>query len=120
MADSSFLTVIRIWAATAWADGKLAIAEAEALRRLIDGAELDDADRETARGFLHAPVDLDDTALAALSLDARRGIYRAACRVATLDREVGDDERALLARLCDRLALPGDEAREIERSTLKT
>lgn len=118
MAESSFLTVIRIWAAMAWADGKLAIAEAEALRRLIDGAELDDAEREAARGFLHAPVELDDAALAAMSLDSRRGIYRAACRVAALDREVAASERDLLTRLRERMALPGDEAKEIERSIL--
>lgn len=116
MADSPFLTVIRIWAATAWADGSLAEAEANALRRLIDGAELDDGERELARGFLEQPTGLDDAALAALSLDARRGVYRAACRMAALDRQVAPAERELLAALREKLALPGDEAKEIERS----
>ncbi len=116
MADSSFLTVIRIWAATAWADGKLADAEAHALRRLIDGAELDDADRATATGFLDGPVTLEDASLAALSLDAKRGVYRAACRMAVLDREVAPGEREMLTRLRDQLGLPADEAREIESS----
>lgn len=116
MAESPFLNVIRIWAATAWADGKLADAEAHALRRLIDGAELDDAERETARGFLEHKVDLDQGGLAALSADARRGVYRAACRMAALDREVAKEERDMLARLRDGLGLPGDEATEIEKS----
>ena len=40
MADSPILTLIRTWAAVAWADGKIADAEGEALKRLIDGAEL--------------------------------------------------------------------------------
>ena len=116
MADSPFLTVIRIWAATAWADGKLADAEAHALRRLIDGAELDDADRATATGFLDAKVELDDAGLAALSLDARRGVYRAACRMAALDREVAPAEREMLTRLRVGLGLPTDVALEIEKS----
>src|SRR5688500_554360 len=116
MADSPFLNVIRIWAATAWADGKLADAESHALRRLIDGAELDDAERETARGFLDSKVELDEGGLAALSLDARRGVYRAACRMAALDRDVAQAEREMLDRLRDGLGLPGDEAREIEKS----
>ena len=116
MADSPFLNVIRIWAATAWADGKLAEPEAHALRRLIDGAELDDAERATARGFLDAKVDLDEAGLAAMSLDARRGVYRAACRIAVLDREVAQAERDMLGRLRDGLGLPADEAKEIEQS----
>ena len=116
MADSPFLNVIRIWAATAWADGKLADAEAQALRRLIDGAELTEAERDAARGFLETKVELDEAGLAALSLDARRGVYRAACRMAVLDREVAQAERDMLIRLRDGLGLPGDEAKEIEQS----
>lgn len=116
MADSPFLTVIRIWAATAWADGKLADAEAHALRRLIDGAELDDGERATATGFLAAKVELDHEGLATLSLDARRGVYRAACRMAALDHEIAPAEREMLTRLCNGLGLPADEAHAIEQS----
>jgi uncharacterized membrane protein YebE (DUF533 family) len=116
MADSPVLTVIRIWAATAWADGKLADAEAHALRRLIDGAELDDGDRDAALGFLDAPVSLDDASLGSMSVDARRGVYRAACRMAVLDREVAASERDMLADLRTRLGLPDDEAKEIEQA----
>ena len=116
MADSPFLTVIRIWAATAWADGSLADAEAQALRRLIDGAELDDGDREAARGFLDQPVKLDDIGFGAMSVDARRGVYRAACRMAVLDKDVAKSERDLLSSLRDKLQLPAEEAREIEQA----
>jgi uncharacterized membrane protein YebE (DUF533 family) len=116
MADSPFLTVIRIWAATAWADGTLAKAEDQALRRLIDGAELDDDERKAAEGFLTGPVSLDDASKSTMSLDARRGVYRAACKMAVLDREVADAERTMLAKLRELLALEADEAREIEQS----
>jgi len=114
MADSQFLTVLRIWAAMAWADNVLAPPEAAALRRLIDSAPLEDDERATADRFLDGPVPLDDAGLAALSGDARAGIYKAACRVAALDRDIAESERAMLIRLRDALGLDLDAARGIE------
>ncbi|MBK7076006.1 MAG: DUF533 domain-containing protein [Myxococcales bacterium] len=114
MADSPMLSLIRTWAAVAWADGKIADAEGEALKRLIDGAELTAADREAANAMLAAPVDLADGGLDGLSPDSRRGIYKAACRMAAVDREVAASERALLVRLRDALGITVDDAREIE------
>jgi uncharacterized membrane protein YebE (DUF533 family) len=114
MAESQFVTVIRTWAAVAWADGVIADAERAGLTRLIDGAELTAADRKAAHGFLEAKVDLEDTGLAELSGDARRGIYKAACRMAMVDHEVTDGERAMLVRLRDALGIAVDDAREIE------
>ena len=35
MAESQFLSVIRVWASMAWADGVIHDAEAQALRRLM-------------------------------------------------------------------------------------
>ncbi|HUQ07414.1 MAG TPA: hypothetical protein VM261_33205 [Kofleriaceae bacterium] len=114
MAESQFLTVIRIWAAMAWADGVLAEAEASALRRLISGAQLDEAEGTLARSFLENRIDLGEEGLAELSPDAKHGIYRAACRMAALDREVAPSERSMLVRLRDTLGLTLDSAREIE------
>lgn len=116
MAESQFVSVIRTWAAVAWADGVIADAERNALTRLIDGAELTASDRSTAHGFLEHKVELDDGALSELSGDARRGIYKAACRMAAVDREVTDGERSMLIRLRDALAINVDDAREIEAS----
>jgi uncharacterized membrane protein YebE (DUF533 family) len=99
----------------AWADGKIADAERVALQRLIDGAELSADDRAIANQFLAAPVELG-AGLAALAPDSRRGIYKAACRMAAVDREVTDSERSLLVRLRDGLGLAVDDAREIEAS----
>ncbi|KAB2896011.1 MAG: hypothetical protein F9K40_15295 [Kofleriaceae bacterium] len=114
MADSQFLTVIRIWAAMAWADGVLAEAEASALRRLISGAQLDEAEAEKARSFLESRTELGDDGLAEMSPDAKQGIYKAACRMAALDREVAQSERTMLVKLRDALGLSLDSAREIE------
>ena len=48
MAESQILSVIRMWAAVAWADGVLAEAEAEGMRRLIRNADLTDDERAAA------------------------------------------------------------------------
>jgi uncharacterized membrane protein YebE (DUF533 family) len=114
MAESQFLTVIRIWAAMAWADGVLAEAEASALRRLISGAQLDDEEVAKARSYLEHRTELGDEGLAELSPDAKNGIYRAACRMAALDREVAQSERSMLVKLRDALGLSLDAAREVE------
>lgn len=114
MAESQFLTVIRIWAAMAWADGVLAEAEASALRRLISGAQLDEEEGTLARSFLEHRLELGDEGLAELSPDAKQGIYRAACRMAALDREVAQSERSMLVKLRDALGLTLDSAREVE------
>jgi uncharacterized membrane protein YebE (DUF533 family) len=116
MAESQFLTLIRVWAGVAWADGRVADAEREALSRLIDNAELTAADRALANGFLTTKVELDEAGLDGLSPDARKGIYKAACRMAAVDREVTAAERSFLVRLRDHLGVSVDDAREIEAS----
>ena len=112
--ESQFLSVIRVWAAMAWADGTIAEAESQALRRLIGAAELEDDERQTAYRFLDQKVELDTANVASLSEDARRGIYRAACRMAAVDREVADSERNLLERLRGHLGIADETAKEIE------
>jgi hypothetical protein len=114
MAETQFLSVIRLWAALAWADGVVKPAEATALRRLIDAADLTDGERDHAQGFLAEKVDLDPTNLEGLSVDSRQGIYRAACRLAAVDRDVADVERSFLGRLRSVLAVAPDAAHDIE------
>jgi len=114
MAESQFLSVIRVWAAMAWADGTVAEAESQALRRLISAAELDDDERAAASRFLEERVDLDTANVEGLSEDARRGIYRAACRMAAVDRTVATEERTLLTKLRGHLGLGDEVAGDIE------
>lgn len=114
MAESQVLSVIRMWAAIAWADGVLAEAEAEGLRRLIGGAELTPDERATASRFLEAYTTLPDTYLTTLTPDARRGVYRAACRMAMVDHDVAEPERKVLRKMRALLGVPDDIATEIE------
>jgi tellurite resistance protein len=113
-AESQILTVIRVWAAIAWADGGLTPEEAEGLRRLLRTAELTAEEREAAWRFLSEPVAMPGEYLTSLTPAARRGVYRAGCRVAVVDHVFTQTERRMLDRLRDLLGIPEDGAKEIE------
>jgi uncharacterized membrane protein YebE (DUF533 family) len=113
MADQQILSVIRLWASVAWADGVLAESEAEGLRRLIRSADLTPDEREEASRFLDGKVAPPDT-IELLAPEARRGIYRAACRMAVVDHVLSTTERSVLDRLRGVLQIGDDVAREIE------
>jgi uncharacterized membrane protein YebE (DUF533 family) len=114
MAESQILSVIRMWAAVAWADGMMSETEADSLGRLIRTADLTDDERAGARQFLQVRTELPETYLTNLTPDSRRGIYRAACRMAVVDHVFSVTERALLDRLRTSLGIPADIASEIE------
>ena len=114
MAESQILSVIRMWAAVAWADGVMSETEAESLGRLIRHADLTDDERAGARELLTARTELPETYLTNLSPDARRGVYRAACRLAVVDHVFSATERALLDRLRNLLGIAVDLAQQIE------
>jgi uncharacterized membrane protein YebE (DUF533 family) len=114
MSESQVSTVIRMWAAVAWADGMLARAESESLVRLIRAAELTADEREQAMELLREPVELSEVFLKTLTPVSRRGVYRAACKMAMVDQVLAPAERWMLDRLRDMLELTEEDAREIE------
>ncbi|HUJ60144.1 MAG TPA: DUF533 domain-containing protein [Kofleriaceae bacterium] len=114
MVETQILSVIRVWAAVAWADGQLAEAEADGLRRLIRAADLTPDERTAATKFLDGPVELPDVYFQNISAESRRGIYRAACRMAVVDHVFARDERRMLDRLQGVLGIPREIAKEIE------
>jgi uncharacterized membrane protein YebE (DUF533 family) len=114
MAESQILSVIRMWAAIAWADGVMSETEVEGLSRLIRTADLTNDERTVARTFIDNRTGLPETYLTNLTPEARRGVYRAACRMAVVDHVFSVSERALLDRLRNLLGIPADIAREIE------
>ena len=114
MAESQILSVIRMWAAVAWADGEMAESELVSLNRLIRTADLTDEERAAARAFVEARTGLPETYLTNLAPEARYGVYRAACRMAVVDHLLTATERALLDRMRNLLGIPAEAAREIE------
>ena len=104
------LQIVRLWAAAAWADGKMHPSEAAALKRLIEASDdLDAARRQQAVALLES-ADVDPAEIKALPRDAREGVYRAALGIVKLDGQVTDDERAFLTRL--------REATDLDAATL--
>ncbi|HLU66944.1 MAG TPA: hypothetical protein VKZ63_11750, partial [Kofleriaceae bacterium] len=77
-------------------------------------APIEDAEREVALGWLASPVELDAAHARQMGLEARRGVYRAAVRLAQVDLELVAQERALLERLRDALGLEAADAAAIE------
>ena len=114
MAESQILRGIRVGAAVAWAEGVLAEAEAEGMRRLIRTADLTPEERSAATRYLDTRVDLPDVVLTNVNPEARRGIYRAACRMAVVDHVFAHAERKMLDRLRGMLSIPAEIATEIE------
>ncbi len=114
MGESQYLSVIRIWAALAWADGVIADAEAAAMKRLVKSADLTDEERATALSWLEEKVELDTENIDGLSEEARKGIYRAAARLAAVDLDVAEEERNFLNKLRDGLKLGDGDVSEIE------
>jgi hypothetical protein len=104
----SYVQVIKLWAGVVWADGVVTHREAQAMRRLIDGAELTDAERKVALGFLEEKVELAAIDAAELTPPAREGIYRAALKLSAIDNDMADEEIDFLAKLRSGLGI--DEA----------
>lgn len=118
MEESTFLAVMRVWAALAWADGVIAHAEAKALRRVIDSADVSDVERRTALAFLDEKVDFELAGLTALDEVERETLYRSAVRLAVIDEHFADEEGVFLVRLREGLRLAPEVARTIEAAVL--
>lgn len=112
--ESAYMSVLRVWVALAWADGVIAPAEAEALRRLIAVAPVEEPERAVALAWLDEPLELDATKLRQLGTESRQGVYQAAVRLARIDLNVASQERALLERLRDTLGIDAATAADIE------
>jgi len=105
---------LKVWVATAWADGTIAEAERDALRRLIGYAAVPDDYRAEALSWLDAPIELEVGSLAELSEVRRQFIYRVAAALTEVDLEVDTAERRLLDRLRAALDIEPAAAGKIE------
>ena len=114
MTDNPFLQVFQVWAAMAWADGRIDDRESQAMKTLIDQAKLEPDTRAKALAFLDERVELDLSTLSGLPLGAREGIFQAAARLALVDRNLAAGEIAFLDRLKAALQLSDAEAAAIE------
>jgi uncharacterized membrane protein YebE (DUF533 family) len=86
---------------------------------LIRAANVGEATREAALRFLAEPLGLEDAPIDHLGESERRGVYRTACKLTTVDGETAATERAFLQRLRGHLGLDEATATEIEQQFLK-
>lgn len=114
MSEPPFLSIVRIWAAMAWADGVIVPAEATAMKEFISLAPLDEKEQAKARSWLKKKVELEEDEFLELRPDARLGLYRSAARIAALDQHIADEERVFLDALRDRLGITPEQAAETE------
>jgi hypothetical protein len=109
------LTIVRLWAGAAWADGVLHPAEAAALRRLIDASDdLAGEARVQALALLEAAPAVTVEEVRKLAPAAREGVYRAVLGIIRLDGKVTADEEEWVAKLRARLNLDEATMRRIE------
>jgi uncharacterized membrane protein YebE (DUF533 family) len=108
------LQSLRVWVATAWADGTIAEPERLALRRLINYAAIPEDDKAQARAWLESPIELEIGDLDQLSVVRKLFIYRVAAALTRVDLEVDPAERTLLDKLRLALGIPDAEAGDIE------
>ena len=108
------LASLRVWIATAWADGTIAEAERGALGRMIDYATMPEAFKAQARAWLEAPVELEVGELGELSEERRVFIYSVAAALAKVDERVDSTELRLLERLREALRVDASAAAELD------
>jgi uncharacterized tellurite resistance protein B-like protein len=106
--------MLRLLAAVSWSDGELSEDEAANLERLIKAADLDDAERSEARGWLSTEIQLGTIDIGALSENQRLATYQAAVRIALTDQQVDEAERSFLDRVRVALGIEAEQAAEIE------
>src|SRR5688572_25862837 len=106
--------MLRLLAAVSWSNGTLDEHEAANLGRLINAAELDEAERSEARGWLSNAVELGAIDIGSLSANQRLATYQAAVRIALTDQELDAAERSFLDRVRDALGIDAEQAADIE------
>jgi uncharacterized membrane protein YebE (DUF533 family) len=108
------LQSLRVWVATAWADGTIAEPERLALRRLINYAAIPEDDKAKAHSWLDAPIELEIGDLDQLSAVRKLFIYRVAAALTRVDLEVDPAERTLLEKLRRALDIPEGDIGDID------
>lgn len=105
--------MVKSLVAVAWADGRVENEESEVVSALIDSFGLGKEDAATIREFAKTPKTIDDVPLTELSADDRRILLHHAVVVTYIDGTQSDQERAVLAKLVEKLRIPADEAKEL-------
>lgn len=109
MQAAEAMAALKTLVAIAWADGRLDPRELNLLDALAESSELPEGLREELRDYAREPKTLADAPLELLGPEARRDVLARAVVLSLIDGFEHPAERAMIAELATRLALPDTE-----------
>ncbi len=105
------MAIVKSLVSVAWADGVYAAEEREMVEALIAAFDASDEDARHIREYAAEKKTIDDVPVSDLSADDRRILIQHAVLLTFVDGKQDETEKAFIGTLCDKLRIPGDEAK---------
>ncbi len=107
------LAIVKALVPVAWADGRYADREKQAMEALLDAYQATDDEKKAVLEYAAKPRTLDDIHLQDLSAEDRRTLLQHAVLLCWSDGDYSASERAFVQSLAKKLRLPEDETSTI-------
>lgn len=107
------MAIVKSLVCVAWADGVYAAEEREMVEALIAAFEATDDETKQIRDYAADKKTIDDVPVTELSSDDRRVLVLHAVLLTFVDGKQEEVEKAFIGTLCDKLRIPGDEAKTL-------
>ena len=105
------MAIVKSLVSVAWADGVYAAEEREMVEALIAAFDANDDEAKQIRDYAADRKTIDDVPVSDLSADDRRVLVQHAVLLTFVDGKQEEVEKAFIGTLCDKLRIPGDEAK---------
>ncbi|MFT3769316.1 MAG: hypothetical protein QM820_28080 [Minicystis sp.] len=107
------MAIVKSLVSVAWADGVFAEEEKEMVDALIAAFEANEEEARAIRAYAETKRTIDDIPLSDLSADDRRVLVQHAVLLTYVDGSQHETEKQFIEVLCDKLRIPGDEAKAL-------
>ena len=107
------LAIVKGLVSVAWADGSVTDHESEVIRALLEAFAATPSEKREIEVYARERRTIDDVPITDLSYDDRRVLLQHAVLISHADGNYGDEERRLIAALCEKLRIPDVEAKGI-------
>ena len=107
------LAIVKGLVSVAWADGRVTNEESDVIRALLEAFKATPSEVREIELFAKSPRTVDDVPVTELSYDDRRVLLQHAVLLSHADGDHGEEEKRLLAALCEKLRIPDVEAKGI-------
>lgn len=105
------MAIVKSLVSVAWADGVYAAEEREMVEALIAAFDANDDEAKQIRDYAADRKTIDDVPVSDLSADDRRVLVQHAVLLTFVDGKQEEVEKAFIGTLCEKLRIPGDEAK---------